>query len=397
MSVETPSVILKPKMVLPFYARHPWVFAGAVDRLQGSPADGDEVNLLTNTGKFVARGLYNSRSKIVTRLYCWEPDQPLDAGFFRKQFQTAIQLRDDLGLHRPGLGCRLVFSEADVFSGCIVDEYDGWLSMQFTSLGLANRREMLAEILQELTNARGIYLRTEKGVGQLEGLELQDGPLRGELPPPGLTFLENGLKIRVNIAEGQKTGYYHDQRDNRAAVAKLAKDRRVLDAFSYTGGFGLNCAKAGAASVECLDVSEAALHLARENAALNDLTGITFTKGDVFRKLDEYVAEGKTYDMVVLDPPKFARSRSAIPEAIKGYRHLLKQGLLLLPPGGILVMCCCSGLINQEMLTDVMAQAAASAHRPVQLIEKRGPSPDHPVALSCLETSYLKCIIARVG
>ncbi|WP_020468675.1 class I SAM-dependent rRNA methyltransferase [Zavarzinella formosa] len=397
MPAVIPSVVLKPKMVLPFYARHPWVFAGAVERTEGSPADGDEVNLVTNAGKFVARGLYNSRSKIVTRLYSWEPDRPLDADFFRGQFQTAIKLRDDLGLHRPGLGCRLVFSEADAFSGCIVDEYDGWLSMQFTALGLANRREMLAEILQELTAAKGVYVRTEKGVGQLEGLELQDGLLRGESPPPDLTFIENGLKLRVNIAEGQKTGYYHDQRDNRAAVAKLAKGRRVLDAFSYTGGFGLNCARAGAASVECLDVSEAALNLARENAELNGLTGMTFTKGDVFRKLDEYVTEGRNYDLVVLDPPKFARTRSAIPDAIKGYRHLLKQGLLLLPPGGILVMCCCSGLISSDVLTDVMAQAAAQAHRPVQLIEKRGPAPDHPTALSCLETSYLKCVIARVG
>lgn len=397
MSVEIPSVVLKPKMVLPFYARHPWVFAGAVEKIEGSPADGGEVNLVTHTGKFVARGLYNSRSKIVTRLYCWEPDQALDASFFRKQFQTAIQLRKDLGVFKPGHGCRLVFSEADVLSGCIVDEYDGWLSMQFTALGLANRREMLAEIVQDLTGAKGVYVRTEKGVGQLEGLELHDGPLCGELPPAGLTFVENGLKIRVNIAEGQKTGYYHDQRDNRAAVAKLAAGRSVLDAFSYTGGFGLNCAKAGATSVECLDVSEAALSFARENAELNGLTGLTFTKGDVFKKLDEYVAAGRKFDIVVLDPPKFARSRSSVPDAIKGYRHLLKQGLQLVPPGGFLVMCCCSGLVSQELLIDVMAQTATQARRPVQLIEKRGPAPDHPVALSCLENTYLKCIIARVG
>lgn len=397
MPAATPSVILKPKRAQPFFARHPWVFVGAVERVEGSPADGDEVTLLSAEGIPIARGLYNSRSKIVVRLYSWEPGRPLDADFFRTLFQNAIRLRDDLGLHRPGQGCRLVFSEADGLSGCIVDEYDGWLSMQLTALGLANRREMLADILQELVSPKGIYVRTEKGVGQLEGLELHDGPLRGGLPPADLTIAENGLRLRVNIAEGQKTGFYHDQRDNRAAVAKLAPGRRVLDAFSYTGGFGLQCAKAGAASVECLDVSEVALASARQNAEMNGLAGITFTKGDVFRQLDEYVKEGRTYDLIVLDPPKFARTRSAVPDAIKGYRHLLKQGQKLLPPGGILVMCCCSGLVTMDGLTDVMAGVAADAKRAVQVIEKRGPAPDHPTSLSCLETAYLKCVIARVG
>jgi len=397
MPAETPTVVLKPKRAQPFFGRHPWVFAGAVERVDGAPADGDEVILRSFEGVPIARGLYNSRSKIVVRLYSWEPARPLDADFFRPLFQTAIRLRDDLALHKPGHGCRLVFSEADGLSGCTIDEYDGWLSMQLTALGLADRREMLADILHGLLSPKGIYVRTEKGVGQLEGLELHDGPLRGDVPPADLTITENGLKLRVNIAEGQKTGFYHDQRDNRAAVSKLAPGRRVLDAFSYTGGFGLNCAMAGAASVECLDVSEAALTIGRQNAELNGLPGVTFTKGDVFRQLDEYVKEGRTYDLIVLDPPKFARTRAAVPDAIKGYRHLLKQGNRLLTPGGILVMCCCTGLVSMDALLDVMAAVAAEAKRPVQVIEKRGPAPDHPMSLACLESAYLKCVIARVG
>lgn len=392
-----PAVVLKPKRAMPFYARHPWVFGGAIDRVEGNPADGDEVMLVSSANIPIARGLYNSKSKIIVRLYSWNVDQPLDADFFRQQLQHAIGLRRELDVFKPGHGCRLVFSEADGLSGMIIDEYDGWLSLQFSSLGLANRRELIADLLQELLSPPGIYIRTEKGIGLLEGLELHDGPMRGQVPPANLTIIENGLKIQVNIAEGQKTGYYHDQRDNRLAVARWAKGRRVLDAFSYTGGFGLHCAQAGASSVECLDISAPALAMAQQNAENNQLTGMTFTKGDVFKVLDQYVSEGRTYDLVILDPPKFARAKNAVDDAIKGYRHLLKQGHKLMGPNGILVMCCCSGLISLEMLLEVMTQVATDCKRPVQLLEKRGPAMDHPMAMSCPESAYLKCVITRVG
>jgi 23S rRNA (cytosine1962-C5)-methyltransferase len=389
-------VLLHPKRARPFYGRHPWVFAGAVASVEGDLADGDEVDLVSHAGQFIARGLYNAQSNIRVRLYSWAEGQPLDRDFFRDRLAAAIRLRDLLGLTAPGRACRLVFSEGDGLSGLTVDRFDDWLVVQFTALALGQRREMLADLLTELLQPRGIFLRTERGVGQLEGISLQDGPLRGESPSGPIPIEEHGLRFLVNLAEGQKTGYYLDQRDNRYEVAKLARGRRVLDAFCYTGGFGLHAARAGAAEVVGVDASEAALTLARENAKLNDLTSATFHKADVFDDLDERVKRGETFGLVVLDPPKFARRRGAVEEALRGYKRLQSQALKLLEPDGVLATCCCSGLISFDMLEGLLAQVSAEARREVQLLQRRGPSPDHPVSVACLESHYLKCLIARV-
>jgi 23S rRNA (cytosine1962-C5)-methyltransferase len=395
----TPQVILKPSRAQPFYARHPWVFAGAVDRVEGTPADGDEVELRSHAGNFIARGLYNSQSKILVRLYCWEPERALDADFFRERIRSAISLRHDiLKLPQgPHAAYRVVFSESDFLSGLIVDRFGSYLSVQFNALGLANRRDLIAGILAEELNVSGVYIRTEKGVGKLEGMDLHDGLLWGEAPDGDIVIHENGLQFIVNLTEGQKTGYYLDQRDNRAAAARYATGRRVLDAFSYSGGFGLYCAKAGAASVECLDASVAALQLAERNAVLNGLTNVSFSHGDVFDVLNIKKAEGDKYDLIVLDPPKFARSRKSVPEALRGYRKLHALALQLLEPGGVLVSCCCTGLVTMTDLEDVIVQVCAAAKRDVQILERRGPGADHPVAGSCREGTYLKCIIVRVG
>jgi 23S rRNA (cytosine1962-C5)-methyltransferase len=389
-------VILKPKRAQPFFGRHPWVFAGAIDRIEGTPADGEEVDLVTTAGTFVARGLYNSRSKISVRLYSWDEAIPLDRNFFHARLTAALHLRHNtLNLNSPEAGYRICFSEADLLSGMVVDRYGDWLTVQFTSLGLANRREMFVEVLRELLNPRGIYLRTEKGIGKLEGVELHDQLLWGEAPPADLSIVENGLRFLVNLAEGQKTGYYLDQRDNRAAVARLCSGKSVLDAFCYSGGFGLYAARAGAAEVHAVDASEPALEMARRNATVNGLSGITFEKADVFRHLADLVAAGRKFDTVVLDPPKFARNRAAIPEAIKGYRRLHHLALKLLDRDGILVSCCCTGLIAMTDLEELIAQVAVDANRDVQILERRGAAADHPVAISCRETGYLKCIISR--
>jgi 23S rRNA (cytosine1962-C5)-methyltransferase len=389
--------VLHAKRARPFYGRHPWVYAGAVAAVTGEPADGAEVDLYSHGGQFVARGLYNSRSKIRVRLYNWDAGQSLDRAFFRSRLQAALHLRGPiLGLDGPGKACRLVFSESDGLSGLTVDRYDRWLAMQFTALGLAQRREMLAELLFELANPEGIYLRTERGIGQLEGLELHDGPIRGSPPSGPVTIDEDGLRFLVNIAEGQKTGFYLDQRDNRRAAARLASGRRVLDAFCYSGGFGLHCARAGATSVLGVDASEPALALARDNARINELTDVAFERADVFDFLDARVAAGERFSMIVLDPPKFARTRNAVDEALRGYRRLQTLALRLLEPDGILVTCCCSGLITMDMLDELVAQLAAEERRDVQILERRGQATDHPVAATCLETSYLKCIVSRV-
>jgi 23S rRNA (cytosine1962-C5)-methyltransferase len=389
-------VILLPKRARPFYGRHPWVFAGAIAAVEGDPADGAEVDLVSHTGGFIARGLYNSQSKIRVRLYRWEADVPLDAAFFRDRLAAAVRLREMLGLTGPRSACRLVFSEGDGLSGLTVDRYDRWLVMQFTALGLAQRKDLFADLLEELLHPAGIFVRTERGIGKLEGLDLQDGPLRGGMPESPIEIEENGLRFVINIAEGQKTGFYLDQRDNRLAVARLAAGRRVLDGFCYSGGFGLHAARAGARSALGIDSSEPALALARENAQRNGLENVTFERGDVFDSLDALARNQERFGMVVLDPPKFARSRSAIDEALTGYRRLETLALKLLEPDGMLVMCCCSGLITPDMLEELLAQVAAHARRDVQLLERRGPSPDHPVSLACRESHYLKCLIARV-
>jgi 23S rRNA (cytosine1962-C5)-methyltransferase len=391
----TGRVVLLPKRARPFYGRHPWVYAGAIANIEGEPADGDEVDLVSSAEHFIARGLYNSKSKIRVRLYCWDPDSPLDRDFFRRKLASAIDLRGVLGLDRTGQACRLVNSEGDGLSGLTVDRYDCWLTVQFTSLGLAMKRDMLAELLQELTGTEGIMLRTERGIGQLEGIELHDGPLSGTLPNEPVRIDEDGVAFVVNLAEGQKTGFYLDQRDNRRAVARLAAGRRMLDGFCYSGGFGLHAARAGAVSVLGIDQSEPALELARNNARLNSLDNLTFVKADVFDHLDELAASGERFGLIVLDPPKFARDRRAVEEAMRGYRRLQTLGLRLLEPGGFLVVCCCSGLITMDMLEELLAQVAAEAKRDVQILERRGPAADHPVSVSCLESHYLKCLITR--
>jgi 23S rRNA (cytosine1962-C5)-methyltransferase len=391
-----PRVILQPRRARPFYGRHPWVFAGAIAEVQGEPADGVEVDLISHGDSFIARGIYNSQSKIRVRLYSWTPEVPLDAAFFRARLEAAVRLRrDPLGLVGPRRACRLVFSEGDGLSGLTVDHYDRWLVLQFTALGLAQRRDLIADILSELVQPEGIYIRTERGIGKLEGLALQDGLLRGQVPDQPIEIEEHGVRFLVHIAEGQKTGFYLDQRDNRQAVARLARGRRMLDAFCYTGGFGLHAALAGATNVLGIDVSEPALALARTNAERNGLSNITFESHDVFDKLDALVQAGEHFGIVVLDPPKFARERHAVEEALRGYRRLQTLALRLLEPDGILVTCCCSGHITMPMLDDLLAQVAVDERRDVQILERRGQSPDHPIAATCLETSYLKCLIAR--
>jgi len=394
--MSVPRVILKPRRAQPFFGRHPWVFAGAIAGIEGEPSDGSEVDLVSHVGNFVARGLFNGQSKIRVRLYSWEPERALDAEFFRTRIDQAIRLRRDiLGLMRPGGACRLIFSEADGLSGLTVDRYDRWLAVQFTSLGLAQRRDMLAEILQS-TGVEGIVLRTEKGIGRLEGVELRDGPLRGTAPTEPITIEDGELRFLVNLAEGQKTGFYLDQRDNRVAAARLARARTVLDVFCYSGGFGLHALRAGAVSAYGIDSSAAAIDLAQRNSELNGLAGATFVQADVFKGLSQLVAEERRFGMVIIDPPKFARARHSIPEALSGYRRLLSLALKLLEPDGILVFCCCSGLITMEMLEELIAQVSQAERREIQVLERRGQSADHPVAVSCLESNYLKCLIARI-
>jgi 23S rRNA (cytosine1962-C5)-methyltransferase len=400
---------------LPFYGRHPWVRDSAIARIEpvlAAPAgvdandpsryDGAMVDLLNDKGRFIARGFFNSRSHIRVRLYSWNEAETLDAAFFRRRIESAVALRQHLGYEgsptaREHTATRLVFSEADNFSGLIVDRYGEYRVLQATSLAVAERLETIVPILFEVLRPRGAVLRAEKASSKWEGFELEDGHIWGERPSGPLTIEENGLKFLVDLCEGQKTGFYLDQRENRVAAAKYLGGRRVLDMFCYTGGFSLAAAKlGGAADVLGIDTSKRAVTAARENASLNGLTNVRFDEGDGFGTLDALATEGRKFGGIILDPPKFAPSRSRVDQALQAYHRINRAAAELLEPGGILVTCSCSGSVTREDFLLMLSGVAQKAGRDIQILETRGAAADHPVAATCLETEYLKCIIARV-
>jgi 23S rRNA (cytosine1962-C5)-methyltransferase len=393
-----PRIILKPRRARPFFGRHPWVFAGAVQRSEGEPEDGAEVDVHSHEGQFIARGLFNSQSNIRVRLYCWEPEQRLGDAFWLQRMDQALNLRKKLlALNDPKGACRLVFSEADGLSGLVVDRYADWLVVQLTSLALAQRRQVFVDLLCERLSPRGIYLRTERGIGRAEGLALQDGPLYGDVPQEPVFIQEHVVRYGVDLREGQKTGFFLDQRDNRRATASYVTGRRVLDACCYSGGFALAAAVMGGAREAIgFDVSEAAVLLARNNAALNEAANVRFEVGDAFETLAEMREQGERFGAVVLDPPRFARGRTALPEALRAHVRLNDLAVQLLERDGILVTCSCAAHVTREMFEDMLATVAEQTGRSIQILEARGQAADHPVSVSCLESSYLKCYICRV-
>jgi len=391
-------VRLKPRRALPFFSRHPWVFAGAVDAVSEAP-DTDEVIVEDDRGRFVARGLFNPRSQIVVRLYSWNETESLDDAFWSRKLDQAFALRRALFPDfSPTLACRLVFSEADGLSGLTVDRYGDWLLLQVTSRALARRLPVLVTLLREKLLPRGIWLRTEKGIRDAEGLELEDGLLWGETPPRPLIVVENGIQFALDVTEGQKTGFFLDQRDNRRRVAELVSGQRVLDVCCYSGGFALNCLVHGRArEVVALDLSESALALARANAERNGVADRLQTRrGDCFKLLTEMAEAGDQFETVILDPPKLARNRQGLDAALRGYYSLNRSAMRLTVPGGSLVTCSCSGQVSAEAFVDMLAQAALHENRTLQILETRGAAADHPTAVTCLESAYLKCYLCRV-
>lgn len=394
-----PRVVLKPRRAAPFFNRHPWVFAGAMDRVEGDPEVGAVVNVVSNTGNFVARGLYNPHSRIRVRLYSWSEDAALDEAFWSARLIDAIALRRKLFGGTPAeRACRVVFSEADGLSGVTVDRYGDYLLVQWTSRALADRQSIFLDVLTRELQPKGIWLRTEKGIGEIEGLEIRDGLLQGEAPPRPMILEENGLQFEVDVVEGQKTGYFFDQRDNRAAVARYTRDASVLDMFCYTGSFSIAAAKLGhAREVVAVDSSAAALAIAQRNAGLNGVADrIRFENSNAYRKLEELKEAGAKFDVVILDPPKMARNQSGLEKALRGYFSLNRLAVDLLPPGGILVSCSCSGLVGRGDFESMLQQTASQSKRPIQILEARLQAPDHPFTTACPETLYLKCYLCRV-
>lgn len=388
--------VLKPRKSRPFYNRHPWVLDSAVDRIEGNPGDGDVVDLLSEKGKFIARGVYNSHSRIRVRLYTWQETESLDRDFWRRRLETAIRLRADLGYNDPEGAARLVFSEGDGLSGLVVDRYANYLAVQVTALAIANRLDVIVPLLVELLQPRAIVLRTERGVTQAEGIQLRDGPYWGDAPDGPVFIRDAGLRYGVDLAEGHKTGFYLDQKENRRAAAGYLRGRRVLDMFCYSGGFSMAASAHGAREVLGFDSSSKAVALARANADLNELTNIRFDTGDAFEVLESLVKSEQRFGGVVLDPPKFARSRTALSEAMRAYHWLNRLAVQTLEPGGFLVTCSCSGHVIREDFRDMLLGVAQQTGRDIQILEQRGASVDHPVSATCVESEYLKCFICRV-
>jgi 23S rRNA (cytosine1962-C5)-methyltransferase len=382
--------------------RHPWVFSGAVERVEGQPEDGEVVDVRDAAGAFLARGYLNRRSQIVVRLLSWDEGEPIDEAFWARRVAGAIARRQAQATDPDTTAYRLIHAEADLVPGWIVDHYAGYLVVQCLTLGIAQRRAVLVEALAQVLSPAGIYERSDVEVRAQEGLAPAAGVLYGEAPPPQIEILEHGHRFWVDLAHGQKTGFYLDQRENRRALARYAsghgvQGRTMLDAFAYSGGFSVYAARAGVRSITLLDASSEALDLARRNLQLNghDLAGVTFDQGDVFEMLRLYRDEGRSFDLIVLDPPKFAPTRRHVERASRAYKDINLLAIKLLRPGGILFTFSCSGGVDAELFQKIVFGASVDAGRDVQVVEWLAQGPDHPVLLSFPESAYLKGLICR--
>ena len=382
--------------------RHPWVFSGAVGRIEGQPQEGEVVAVRDAAGAFLARGYLNTHSQIVVRLLSWDEGERIDDAFWARRIAGAMIRRQALTADPETTAYRLVHAEADLLPGLIVDRYGDHLVVQCLTLGIAQRRaaivDALAQALSPTGTPAGIYERSDVDVREQEGLPPVTGLLYGEAPPPELEIVEHGHHFLVDLAHGQKTGFYLDQRENRRALARYAQGGDVLDVFAYSGGFSVYAAQAGAQPLVLLDASGEALDMARRNLALNSLerTEIAYERGDVFEMLRLYRDQGRSFDRIVLDPPKFAPTRRHVERASRAYKDINLLAIKLLRPGGILFTFSCSGGVDAGLFQKIVFGASVDAGRDVQILEWLAQGADHPVLLSFPESSYLKGLVCRV-
>jgi 23S rRNA (cytosine1962-C5)-methyltransferase len=377
--------------------RHPWIFSGAIDRVEGAPGAGDTVDVIGSTGELFARAAYSPASQIRARVWSFDSSETIDADFFRRRLVRSVESRRRLGLLDAGAACRLVFAESDGLPGLIVDRYDEFLVCQFSSAGADAWRATIVELLVELCEPRGVYERSEGGGRHKEGLASRRGPLAGAEPPQDLPIVSAGARFLVDVAGGQKTGAYLDQQRNRALVAAHSSGAEVLDAFSYTGGFAIAALRAGAAAATLIDSSADALAHAQRDAAANGVaSACRFHAADVFVELRELRTANARFDVVVLDPPKFVHSADQIPSGSRGYKDVNMLGLSLVRPGGVLATFSCSGHVDAALFQKIVAGAAVDAGRTAQILERLSQPADHPVATEFPEADYLKGLILRV-
>ncbi|MCE7966507.1 MAG: class I SAM-dependent rRNA methyltransferase [Nitrospira sp. NTP2] len=371
---------------------HLWVFEGQIAEVRGSAGAGDVVDVYTHEKRFLGRGFYNPHSKIRVRLLSFQ-EEPIDEAFFVSRLRAAVALRRMVAPRTNA--CRLVYGESDLLPGLVVDRFDDVAVMQTLGYGMDVRKDFLGALLVREAGVRRVYLRNDAKSRTLEWLPLFKGFLSGE-GDTAVPIHEGPARFVVEIAEGQKTGWFCDQRENRLAAALYAKHKTVLEAFCHTGAFGIQAALAGAQSVEGLDVSAAAVALAESHAIRNEVAErCRYRQADAFDELPALEQQGRRYDLVILDPPAFARSKQAVAHALAGYKQVNLRGLRLLRPGGVLVTCSCSHPISEQDFWAMVQAAARDAGRPIRLLEQRSQGPDHPVLAGMPETRYLKCLIVQ--
>ena len=402
-----PVITLKAGREKSLLRHHPWIFSGAVDCINGSPVNGETVPVQDTEGNFLAWAAYNSYSQITARVWSWAENEVIDTDFFRRRISNALAMRSDIlpmlpsgegwGGGKPGNGLRIIHAESDGLPGLIVDQYGDVLVMQLGSAGPEYWRDTLTDILQDLCSPVCIYERSDSDGRELESLPPRSGLLRGKLPEQ-VEVTEHDLRFAVDVAAGQKTGFYLDQRDNRALTGTLAQGKDVLNCFCYTGGFSLYSLRGGAKSVLSIDSSQEALQLAQRNVELNRLDGTRaeWLCADVFEALRKLRDQNRKFDLIVLDPPKFAPTAAFAEKAARAYKDINLLGFKLLRPGGLLFTYSCSGGISDDLFQKIIAGAALDAGVDAQIVKKLHAAADHPVLLSFPEGGYLKGLVLRV-
>lgn len=372
---------------------HPWIFSNEIREASGDKSPGSTTEVFDAGGAFLGTGYYNPHSLIAVRLLSRSHADIDSEPFYRERLAQALAYRRFL---YPQLQTfRAVYGEADFSPGLVVDKYGDYLSVQFLSYGMESRRELVIKALLDLFKPHGIVARNDVAVRTLEGLEEKVELLYGEIPET-IEVEEHGLRFRVDLLKGQKTGHFLDQKENHLLLQRISTGKEVLDCFSYSGSWGLHAAKFGARSVTCLDISERAVALARDNAELNGLgRQLQVECVDVFDRLRSLKGEGRRFGVVVLDPPAFVKSRKMLNEAIKGYSTINRRAMELLSEGGYLVTCSCSYHMGRELFHELLVKAAQQAGRTMRLVEVRSQAPDHPVLLAMPETEYLKCFVLQ--
>ena len=379
--------------------RHPWVFSKAIENVKGKVAPGAPVEIFSNDGRWLARGAWSPESQIRVRVWTFTRSEQIDTDFFVRRLSAAQLGRQELIAEQGLSAYRLVAAESDGLPGIIIDRYNNFLVCQLLSAGAEYHKQQLFDALKELFPECSLYERSDVAVRKKEGLAERHGVVYGELPPDELVIEENnGVKIIVDIKTGHKTGFYLDQRDNRAIAGRYAKGRKVLNCFCYTGAFGVYALRGGATEGVNVDVSEPALAIARRNAEVNalDLSHAQFHKQDVFKLLRDCRERGEKFDMIVLDPPKFAESKAQLDGACRGYKDINLLACQLLNPNGILLTFSCSGLMTSDLFQKIVADAALDAGREAQILERMSQAADHPISTAYPEGFYLKGLVVRV-